>query len=105
VSFSDALASSDAVISKPGFGILSDCVVNQKPLIYADRSDFLEYAILESAIKKYLKNVHIPSADLYRGDLSENLSRIWNSPNPSETIGRGGDVAAARRIAHMAGVI
>jgi len=69
VTFSDVIASVDAVISKPGFGILSDCIVNGKPLIYADRSDFLEYAILEDAIKKYLKHFHIPSSDLYRGDL------------------------------------
>jgi L-arabinokinase len=75
VSFSDAIASVDAVISKPGFGILSDCIVNDKPLIYADRSDFLEYAILVDALRKYLKNVHIPSEDLYRGDLLQ--ARLW----------------------------
>jgi len=31
VDFSSAIASVDAVISKPGFGILSDCIVNRKP--------------------------------------------------------------------------
>jgi hypothetical protein len=104
VTFSDVVASADAVISKPGFGILSDCIANEKPLIYADRSDFLEYAILEQAIKKYLKNVHIPSADLYRGNLGKSLESIWNRPLPNETIGMQGDRIAARRIAQMAGV-
>jgi hypothetical protein len=43
--------------------------VNLKPLIYADRGDFLEYAILEDAIRKYMKHLHIPAAQLYAGEL------------------------------------
>ncbi len=103
VLFSDAVASVDAVISKPGFGILSDCIVNDKPLIYSDRSDFLEYAVLEDAIKKYLKHLHIPSSDLYRGNLKPGLEGIWSRPQAIGSMGRGGDVIAARRIAQMAG--
>jgi hypothetical protein len=104
VTFSDALASVDAVISKPGYGILSDCVVNNKPLIYADRSDFLEYPILEAAIKKYLKHIHIPMDDLYRGDLRRSLARIWDCPEPVETLPQGGAAIAAHRIARYAGL-
>jgi hypothetical protein len=103
ISFGDIVASMDVVISKPGFGILSDCIVNQKPLVYVDRSDFLEYGILESAIKKYLRSVHIPASDLYRGDLSASLHRIWESPCPEETPEQGGDIAAAHSIAAMIG--
>ena len=101
VAFSDVIASMDAVISKPGFGILSDCVVNQKPLIYADRRDFLEYGILEAAVHKYLKHVHIAAYDLYRGDLRECLDRIWKSPDPREMLPQGGDQIAAHRIAQF----
>jgi hypothetical protein len=99
VSFSSVIASVDAVISKPGFGILSDCAVNRKPLIYADRSNFAEYAILEAAIRKYLKHVHIPAADLYRGDLGSSLERIWDRPDPVEKLQSGGERIAAHRIA------
>jgi hypothetical protein len=98
VSFSDVLASVDAVISKPGFGIVSDCIVNEKPLIYADRTDFMEYAILVSAIRKYLKSLHIASADLYRGELRESLASIWDLPGPEAKQARGGDVIAAQQI-------
>jgi hypothetical protein len=104
VGFSDVVASVDGVISKPGFGILSDCMANNKPLIYADRSNFLEYPILVSAIERYLKQMHIPSADLYRGDLLPILESIWNRPQPNEIIRMGGDLIAARRIAQMAGL-
>jgi L-arabinokinase len=101
IPFSDVLASMDAVISKPGFGILSDCVANGKPLIYADRSNFLEYQVLVTAIKRYIKHVHIPSSELYRGDLSESLDRIWKSPEPPEVLPLGGGRIAAHRIARL----
>ncbi len=99
ISFSDVLASMDAVITKPGFGIVSDCIVNRKPLIYADRSDFLEYAVLEEGIRKYLRHLHIPTQDLYRGDLNTSLDKIWDMPEPAETLPWGGDRIAAQRIA------
>jgi len=96
--FSDILASVDAVISKPGFGILSDCIANKKPLIYADRSDFREYAILVEALQKYIRHVHIPSAELYEGNLRESLAQIWDAPEARENMALGGDRIAARRI-------
>jgi len=98
VRFSDVLASCDAVISKPGFGILSDCAVNRKPLIYAERTGFAEYPVLEAAIHRYLRHVHIPSARLYRGDLQQALDQIWKAPEPPETLASGGDRLAAKRM-------
>lgn len=103
VTFSDVVASVDAVISKPGFGILSDCVVNAKPLIYVERSDFLEYPILEAAIKRFLKHLHIPAARLYEGNLTESLDRIWDAPEAPERQPAGGDLIVARRIAEFLG--
>ena len=99
IPFSDVLASVDVVISKPGFGLMSECVVNRKPLIYADRADFREYPVLVEGIRRYLKNVHIPSELLYQGKLAEALKAIWNQSKPKETLAVGGDETAARRIA------
>ncbi len=103
VAFPDVVASVDAVVSKPGFGILSDCVVNKKPLIYADRSDFAEFDILERAIKKYLKHVHIPQQALYRGELGPSLDEIWTRPEAPARMPGGGDVVAARHIVQRLG--
>jgi hypothetical protein len=89
----------DAVISKPGFGILSDCMVNRAPLIYAERENFLEYPILEAAIRKYLQHAHIPAEQLYRGDLQESLDRIGKCPEPESHPEQGGDRISADRIA------
>jgi L-arabinokinase len=98
IAFADVVASMDAVISKPGFGILSDCIANDKPLIYADRSNFLEYPILVEAIRKYIRHVHIPAPKLYSGHLAESLKQIWDAPPPPSSISLGGDRIAAQRI-------
>jgi len=104
IPFCDIVASVDVVVSKPGFGILSDCVVNRKPLVYADRSDFLEYQVLEAAIRKYLKHVHIPASALYRGDLSASIDAIHAIPEAIESLRNGGDEIAARKIAQLVGI-
>lgn len=98
ISFKDIVASVDAVISKPGYGIVSDCVVNRKPLIYAERNDFREYRILEEAIRKYLRNLHMPAEQLYRGDLLTSLERIQEAPEPASSMPQGGGPIAAKKI-------
>lgn len=98
IPFSDVVASVDAVLSKPGYGILSDCLANRKPLVYAERTDFGEYPILEAAIRRYLRHVHIPAERLYRGELSEALDAVGRSDEARETMPLGGDAVAALRL-------
>jgi hypothetical protein len=99
--FRDILASVDAVISKPGYGIVADCIANKKPLLFAERSDFREYAILEDAIRRYLRCAHIPAAMLYRGDLLPGLEGLRAAGAPEFSLPRGGEVIAARRIIEL----
>lgn len=97
-SFSDVLASVDGVVSKPGYGLLSDCVVNRKPLLYADREHFIEYPVLVDAINRYLSNAHIPVQELYQGNLEPFLDKLWCASEAKEPMPGGGAEAAARRI-------
>jgi hypothetical protein len=103
IPFSDVLASADAVISKPGYGILSDCAVNGKPLIYAEREDFVEFPVLEAALKRHLRHLHIPAARLYRGDIREALEAIWEVPAAEVPLQTGGAPMAARRMLEILG--
>ncbi len=98
IRFGDIVASMDCVVTKPGFGILSDCLVNGKPVIYADRSDFREYGILEAAIRRYFRHRHIPVRKLYRGELGEAIEDLWHQPDPPAKAEAGGAPVAARRI-------
>jgi len=105
VGFSDVLASVDLAVSKPGFGILSDCVANAKTLIYAEREDFIEYPLLEQELKRYLRNVHIPAADLYAGRLRFALEAAETAPAPREHLATGGaEIVADYLASRIAGV-
>ena len=98
VGFADVLASCDAVISKPGYGILSECVVNQKPFIYTEREDFVEYPVLVKAVKEYLQHKHIPAEDLYAGRLGDVLHEIWHQKVPVKKMAVHG---AEKAVAEM----
>ena len=103
VGFSDVLASCDVAVSKPGYGILSDCVANVKPLVYAEREDFIEYSLLERELKRFLANVHIPAVDLYAGRLEPALASVPAAPAPPETLPGGGAEMAAEILMGMVG--
>ncbi len=103
VCFADVLASMDVVVTKPGFGIVSECIANNKPIIYADREHFIEYEILVENIERYCRNVFISSTDLYAGKLERALKQIETAPAPAEQMPRGGAEIAARHILEKLG--
>jgi L-arabinokinase len=100
--FPDVVATVDVVLSKPGYGIVSDCVVNQTPLVYAERTGFREYDVLVAAIRRYVRNAHVPSEQLYRGEVAGALNAAIASPAPVERLSAGGAPVAADRIAAAA---
>lgn len=96
--FKDVLASADAVVSKPGFGIVSECILNAKPLLHAERTDFREYPILLAAIERYLQHRLLPAEALYDGRLELALAELWRAERPRETLVAGGAEIAAHSI-------
>ena len=96
--FADTLASCDIVVSKPGFGIISECVANQKPLIYTDRAHFKEYPVLVECIKKYCRHAFIPNQTLYAGKLKRALDEARVAGEPTQQIAAGGAERAAELI-------
>jgi len=99
-SFSDILASMDAVVTKPGFGIVSECIANNKPILYSDRDHFAEYPVLVGAIERYCRHGFISRTKLYAGEIGQALRALETAPPPREEIERGGAEAAARHILH-----
>lgn len=102
-SFSDVIATADLVVSKPGYGILSECAVNDKPLVYAERENFREYPVLEAALQRHLRHRHIPAVDLYAGRLAEHLEAARAAPPALEPMQAGGDELAAQVMGEVAG--
>jgi hypothetical protein len=97
-SFADILASVDIALTKPGFGIVSECIANHKPIIYTDRENFLEYPILVDSIERFCRHAFIPNAELYAGKFGRALREIETAAEPEETIKGGGAELAAQAI-------
>jgi L-arabinokinase len=102
--FSDVLASADLVLTKPGFGIVSECVVNAKPVVCVERHDFAEAEVLAAALRRHARCVFVPQAALYAGDLADAFRLALVAPAPPEAVAAGGAQVAARRIAQLAGL-
>jgi len=91
----------DVVMSKPGYGIVSECIANSTAMIYTERYDFLEYPRLVEGIEKHLINEHIPSSDLLSGNWQEPLRNIREEVKSSrqvETINVDDGHLTAKRI-------
>lgn len=98
LSYADVVAAVDAVITKPGYGIVSDCLAHGTPMIYCDRGDFPEYPILVEAMDAQLPTAYLPSSDLYEGRWEMALRAIHDSPSPSRPVRTDGARVCAERI-------
>ncbi len=97
VSFQDVLAAADAVVTKPGYGIVSDCIANRTPILYTERADFPEYQPLVDGIQRYAHGGFVPLEDLLRGTWLEHLERLLAAePQWAEVATNGAEVAAER---------
>ncbi len=79
ISFPDILLGADVILTKPGYGILSELVYLksmgfQKKVIYCDRGPFREYGILKDFIdKKFQNSRYISSDEMKHGKWTEYL--------------------------------
>lgn len=101
LSYADAVAAVDGVITKPGYGIVADCLVHGTPVIYTDRGLFPEYEILVRALTEHLTTVFIPSAELYAGRWQEAIENLESLPRRSPSLPANGAEACARAIMDM----
>jgi hypothetical protein len=63
--YQDVIASTDVMISKIGYGVYSECLLNGLPLLYVPREDFAEYPILEAGIIKWGHGICLSKSDYY----------------------------------------
>ena len=78
--YPDLVAAAEVVITKPGYGIISECIANRTRMLYTSRGEFREYPILVEGIKKYLPSGFISQEKLLGGDIREELHRLLAAP-------------------------
>src|SRR5207253_2780668 len=96
------LAASDAVIMKPGYGIVADLLANRVPALYVSRDGFREEPILIRTLETEGRAVPLPRDALAALDLRPALDRLLSLDRPWTTRRIDGADVAARRILKIA---
>jgi hypothetical protein len=84
VRYEDLVGASDAVVTKPGYGIISECIANDAAVLYTSRGHFAEYDVMVREMPRYLRCGYITNADLYAGAWEPALDAILAQPQPPE---------------------
>ena len=99
--YEDLVGASDVVVTKPGYGIVSDAIGARSRIVYTDRGDFPEYPILVREMSRYLPCVHVSNEDLLAGRLGDALREVLALPIPAAPDTSGAAVAAARILENL----
>lgn len=98
----DAVAAMDAVVTKPGYGVSSECIAHGVPMLYTDRGDFPEYPVLVEVLKSHIPCAHIPSDELRAGLWGPYLDALRSMERPDRVMGLDGADVCAERILDFA---
>jgi UDP:flavonoid glycosyltransferase YjiC (YdhE family) len=82
--YEDLVRAADVVITKPGFGIIAECLANDTALLYTDRGRFIEYDVLVAAMPRFLRAAYIGHEDLFAGRWAKYLDALLAQPSPPE---------------------
>ncbi len=94
--YEDLVRGADVVVTKPGYGIISEAIANDTALLYTSRGHFVEYDVLVREMPRYLRARFIAQDDLLNGNWKEALEQLLSqSAPPEEPPLNGADVAAA----------
>ena len=94
--YPDLVSACDYVLTKPGYGILSECHFARTPVIYTERGDFPEYPFLVGALQTHFASHYIEKEDL----LQMNFSKIFQDKKqwPQKKLDDGLDQVVAEIV-------
>jgi hypothetical protein len=96
--YEDLVAAADVVVSKPGYGIVSECIANGAALLYASRGHFREEDIFLDEMPRRLRTRQIARDDLLAGRWAEAVEALLAQPEPAERLAVNGAPVAAEAI-------
>jgi hypothetical protein len=96
--YEDVVGASDVVVSKPGYGIIAECIANGAAMLYTSRGAFAEYDVLVREMPRYLKCRFITNDDLLAGRWRPHLDALLTQPAAPERAATNGAQVAASRL-------
>ena len=93
------LAACDVVVTKPGYGIVADCLANRVAVLFTDRGPFREYDVLADALPRLGRAHYVPQAELRAGHLGPHLDTLLALTTPWTEQRMDGAACVAERVA------
>jgi hypothetical protein len=97
--YEDVVGAVDVVFTKPGYGIISECIANETPLVYTSRGRFAEYEVLVREMPRYLRCAFVSQGDLLAGRWRAAAEAAVRAPAPSERPRTDGAAVVADMMA------
>ncbi|MBI3223000.1 MAG: hypothetical protein HYZ46_08080 [Nitrosomonadales bacterium] len=79
--FSDLLASSDALICKPGYGSFVEAACSGVPVLYVSRANWPESSCLIAWLEQHGRCREVTRDEIEAGEVGGALRALWNLPN------------------------
>jgi L-arabinokinase len=94
--YKDIVAAADVIVSKPGYGIVTECVASGAALLYSSRGRFAEHDVFLAEMPRAIRCRFIAQEDLLAGRWTTAIDALLRQPPPPESLPiDGADVAAA----------
>lgn len=99
LSYQDLVRAVDVVITKPGYGIVSECIANGAAMVYTSRGHFPEYDVFVREMPRYLRCAFISNEELLAGRWAAAIEAAAGAPEPTERPRTDGAEVIANMIA------
>jgi hypothetical protein len=100
--YPDVVGAADVVVTKPGYGIVTDAIGAGTRVVFTERGDFPEYPIMVREMPRWLACEHVGNDDLRAGRVAGAIRRVLERPMPPPPDLGGAD-RAAQRVLEIAG--
>jgi len=99
--YEDLVRAADVVLTKPGYGIIAECLANDTALVYTSRGAFREYDVLVREMPRVLRCAFIDQDALFAGRWLASLHEALATPLPTLRPATHGAAVVAERLASL----
>ena len=97
----DLMPHVDAVVCKPGYGVLAECWRTERPVVWVERPDFPEFPVLKSWLDKSFPAAGMSREDFRQGRWQPALEAALGSDRHYPALAEDGAQVAAELILSM----
>lgn len=76
VDYTEVVKAADIVVTKPGYGIIADCIAGQTPMLHVERGQFAEYPLLLNALDDTLPHRKITFSEVKKAEIFSTADQL-----------------------------